>query len=204
MKIIWHGHSCFSVEAEGYTVVFDPYADGSVPGYAPLRLGADAVYCSHGHADHSAAELVTLSSRGCPLSVDTIASFHDPVRGLKRGKNTIHILRAEGLRVAHLGDLGHMLSAGRLDALRGVDALMIPVGGYYTIDAATAKKLVDAIAPRVILPMHYRDGGRGYDIIAELADFTDLCDNIVRYDTNTLELTADIPAQAAVLRYAHG
>ena len=62
MKITWHGHSCFSVAADGYTVVFDPYADGSVPGYPPLRLQADAVYCSHGHRDHNAAELVTLSS----------------------------------------------------------------------------------------------------------------------------------------------
>ena len=54
MRIIWNGHSCFTLEAAGGTVVVDPYLDGSVPGLEPLRLKADAVYCSHGHRDHGA------------------------------------------------------------------------------------------------------------------------------------------------------
>lgn len=200
MKIIYHGHSCFTVEAEGYSLIFDPYADGSVRGFSPLRLTADAVYCSHTHDDHNAAELVTLSGRDCPLSVEKLPSFHDRVFGLKRGKNTIHILRAEGLRVAHLGDLGHTLSGEALAALRGVDALLIPVGGYFTIGPGEAKKLVDKIAPRVVVPMHYRLGGKGHDVLAELSEYLVLCDNVIQYDTNTLELTADTPAQTAVLR----
>lgn len=203
MKLIWHGHSCFTVETEGYSVVFDPYDDGIVPGLAPLRLTADAVYCSHEHADHSARGLVTLSGRDCPVRVDDIDSFHDTVRGLLRGRNTIRVLSSEGLRVAHLGDLGHMLSGRSLDALKGLDALLIPVGGHFTIDANTAKKLIDALGPRVVVPMHYRLGGMGYDVIAELSDFTTLCDNVINHDTNTLELTAETPAQTAVLRYCH-
>ena len=204
MKITWHGHSCFSVEAEGYTVVFDPYADGSVPGYSPLRLAADAVYRSHGHADHSAAHVVTLSARGCPLSVEKLPTFHDEKHGLLRGKNTVHILSAEGLRIAHLGDLGHMPKGKTLDALRGLDAVMIPVGGYYTIDAATAKALVDEIKPRVVLPMHFRWADKGYDVITELSAYTALCENFISYDENTLELTAATSAQTAALRYENG
>ncbi len=204
MKLVWHGHSCFSVETGGYTVVFDPYADGSVPGCAPLRLTADAVYCSHGHRDHNAADRVTLSGRSCPVAVETLSCYHDDKLGLLRGKNTIHILSAEGMRIAHLGDIGHMLKGAALQALSGLDALMIPVGGYFTIDAATAKRLVNALEPRVVLPMHYRLGEMGYDVIAELSDYTALCDNLREYDTNAFELTAETPAQTAVLRYCHG
>lgn len=201
MKLIWRGHSCFQIEAEGYTVVFDPYADGSVPGLAPLRLTADAVYCSHGHRDHNAADAVTLSGRGCPLKVQTLPCWHDDKRGVLRGKNTIHILSAEGMRAAHLGDLGHMPSKTALEALRGVDALLIPVGGYFTIDAKTARTVADAIAPRVVIPMHYRLGEMGYDVIGTLDAFTALCGDVRVYDTNTLALDADTPAQTAVLRY---
>lgn len=204
MKITWHGHSCFSVAADGYTVIFDPYADGSVPGYPPLRLQADAVFCSHGHADHSGRQIVTLTGRVCPLQVEALATFHDDKLGLLRGKNTVHILSAEGLRVAHLGDLGHMPKGKTLAALRGADAVLIPVGGHYTIDAKTAKALADAIGARVVIPMHYRWGAHGYDVITEVSAFTALCDHVVNYDSDTVELTADTPAQVAVLRYAHG
>ena len=203
MKIVWHGHSCFSVKTEGGTAVFDPYTDGIVPGLSPLSLTADAVYCSHDHDDHNAVDKVTLSGREPSFSVEEIPCFHDGVRGLKRGKNTIRILSAEGLRVAHLGDLGHVLKGAALEKLRGVDALLIPVGGFYTIDAPTAKQVVDAVSPRVVIPMHYRLGGMGFDVISELSAFTSLCGNVIEYDTDTLELTADTPAQTAVLRYAH-
>ena len=201
MKIQWHGHSCFQIYTQGGSVVFDPYEDGSVPGLAPLRLTADAVYCSHGHRDHGAASLVTLTGKACPAQVETVSCFHDDKLGVLRGKNTIHILSAEGLRIAHLGDLGHMLSGKKLEALRGLDALLIPVGGHYTIDAAAAKKLVDELKPRVVLPMHYRLGGMGYDVIAELDAYTSLCHDVKYYEGDTLELGPDTPVQTAVLTY---
>ena len=146
---------------------------------------------------------MSLSGRDCPLRVEALASFHDDKRGLLRGRNTIHVLEAEGLRLAHFGDLGHTPKGGILDDLRGLDAALIPVGGYYTIDAGTAKALVDELRPRVVLPMHYRWADKGYDVISEVTAFTALLDNVVRYDTSALDLTADTPAQTALLRYAH-
>ncbi len=201
MKLIWHGHSCFELQAEGYTAVFDPYSDGSVPGLAPLHLAADAVFCSHGHSDHNAAGSVALSGRGFPLPVEELTAYHDDKRGLLRGKNIVRILSAEGMRVAHLGDLGHMPQKALLEALRGVDALLLPVGGHFTIDAKTARAVADAVGARVVVPMHYRLGGMGFDVIGTLDAFTDLCDNVRTYDTDTLELRADTPAQTAVLKY---
>lgn len=201
MKIQWHGHSCFQVFTGEYSVVFDPYEDGSIPGCVPLRLTADAVFCSHDHHDHNARQVVTLTGRDCPVAVETVASFHDDKLGILRGKNSIHVLSAEGMRIAHLGDLGHALSGKKLEALRGLDAVLIPVGGFFTIDAKTAKAVVDALKPRVVIPMHYRLGDMGFDVIGELHQFTDLCDNVTYYDTNTLELTPETPAQTAVLTY---
>ncbi len=204
MKLIWHGHSCFTVMADGYAAVFDPYIDGMVPGLAPLALTADAVYCSHGHDDHSARDKVTLTGRTPSFTVEAVPSFHDDRHGLLRGKNTIHILSGEGLRVAHLGDLGHRLKGEALQKLRGVDALLIPVGGFFTIDAAMARRIVDDVGPRVVIPMHYRLGGMGFSKIAELSAFTDLCENVRYYETNEFELTAETEAQVAVLRYCNG
>ena len=201
MRIQWLGHSCFLVTAEGWSAVFDPYADGSVPGLGPVRATADAVFCSHGHQDHNAAELVTLTGRGFPLKVEELPCYHDDKRGLLRGKNTVRVLHAEGMRVAHLGDLGHMPGKSLLAALRGVDALLLPVGGHFTIDAAQAKAVADAVGPRVVIPMHYRLGGMGYDVIGTLDAFTALCDNVKTYDSDTFELGADTPAQTAVLTY---
>ena len=201
MRLIWHGHSCFSVVTDVGTAVFDPYADGKVPGLAPLSLTADAVYCSHEHDDHGAADRVALTGRAPRFTVETVPSFHDDRLGLLRGRNTIHILSAEGLRVAHLGDLGHVLKGAALDKLRGVDALLLPVGGRYTIDAKTARAVADAVGARVVIPMHYRLGGMGFPVLEELSDFTSLCSDVTMYDTNTLELTAETSAQTAVLRY---
>ena len=203
MKLIWHGHSCFSVVTGDGTAVFDPYIDGMVPGLAPLSLTADAVYCSHGHDDHNAVDKVTLSGREPAFTVEALASFHDDRLGLLRGKNTVHILSAEGMRVAHLGDLGHLPGKKLLEKLRGVDALLIPVGGHFTIDAATARRAADEIGARVVIPMHYRLGDMGFPVIAELSAFTDLCGDVRYYDTNEIELTADAPAQTAVLRYVY-
>ena len=109
IEVKWYGHSCMAVTAEGYTVLFDPYADGSVPGLKLLRVTADMVLCSHGHGDHNARECVKLepaaAGKVCPFTVRKIESYHDPEGGRLRGTNTIHILEAEDFRIGT--DRGH-------------------------------------------------------------------------------------------------
>lgn len=202
MKLIWNGHSCFTLDTAQGCVVLDPYRDGSVPGLSPLHLTADLVLCSHEHRDHGAREAVELTGRPVSLQVEELHTFHDPEGGALRGPNTIHIVAADGLRVAHLGDLGCALTPEQTQRLRGLDALMIPVGGYYTIDAGQARAVVEALSPRVVIPMHYRGLSFGYDVIAPLEDYLALCGGaVVRYSGNVLELTKDTPAQTAVLSY---
>ena len=201
MKLIWNGHACFTVETAQGTLVFDPYANGYVPGLADLALTADLVLCSHGHNDHNAAGIVRLTGNTPDFTVESLSTFHDPEQGALRGANTVHILHAEGMRVAHLGDLGCELTEEQLEQLKGLDAVMIPVGGFYTIDAAQARALVDKIAPKVVIPMHYRSDSYGYEVLGTVEDYAALCGNVVRYEGNCVELTADTPAQTAVLTY---
>ena len=201
MKLTWLGHSCFAVESGGYRVVLDPYY---VESYPPLHTSANEVLCSHHHRDHDFVEAVELTPRGgSPFTVETVQTFHDDQGGALRGTNTIHVLAAEGLHVVHLGDLGHELSEEQLAPLRSCDALLIPVGGFYTIDAETAKRVADAIAPRVIVPMHYRHGSHGYDVIATMEDFLRLypADEVHCLDGSSFELTPDAPRGVIVPKF---
>ena len=202
MKLTWLGHSCFKMESNGYTVILYPYEDDYVPGLAPVRETADAVFCSHEHKDHNARAVVTLKQdkTPSPFTITEIHTWHDEVQGAKRGENCIRIFDDGTYRVAHLGDLGCELEPEQIEQLKGLDAVMIPVGGFYTIDATQAKVLIDQIQPRVTIPMHYRGADFGYDVIGTLDEFMNLCDCVVEYAGNSIELNGEMLQQVAVLK----
>ena len=164
MKITYLGHSCFLIEnAEGRTLLTDPF-DESV-GYALPTVAPDAVTVSHEHYDHNCVRAAGGNpqvirgegrAQAFGFTLTGIASFHDEANGSKRGPNTIFVIEADGLRVAHMGDLGHMLSQEQIARLGRVDILLLPVGGTYTIDGPTAHELMRRVKPRVTIPMHYR------------------------------------------------
>ena len=186
MKLTWLGHSCFLVETAEGSAVLDPYAPGSVPGLRLPKVTADLVLCSHGHRDHGYLEGVTPSGRHASLRIRTLDTWHDDRHGALRGNNTVHILDAEGLRLVHLGDLGHMLSEDQIQALGKVDILLIPVGGHYTIGPETAAELAKAIGAGITVPMHYRGAGFGYDVIGPVEAFLAGQERVVRLETNVL------------------
>lgn len=203
MRLTWLGHSCFLLESDGYRIVLDPYF---VESYPELHTSAHEVLCSHDHRDHCFASAVTLLHDGkkSPFTVETVDTFHDEKRGILRGKNKMHILRAEGLTVVHAGDLGHVLSDAQLAAAKNCDVLLLPVGGYYTVDALTAKEIADTVSPRIVVPMHYRFGTRGYDVIGTVEAFTALypAKQVTVLDTDTFVLTKESPCGVLVPRFA--
>lgn len=204
MKLTWLGHSCFAAEEKGFRVIMDPYAPGSVPGLAPLKESADLVLCSHGHSDHNASEQIGLLSGGTnPFRITQIESFHDDRRGALRGRNRILLLEGE-MRLVHMGDIGCSLTESQLEKLQGADVLLIPIGGFYTIDAAAAADMADRIGARIVIPMHYRSETFGYREIGTLQAFADRRKDLVVYDGPSLEITPDLPAQTAVLRPLYG
>lgn len=203
MRITWLGHSCFKLTSADGTIIFDPSENGRVPGYAflPENITADMVICSHSHRDHSAAELIKLSQKPFGGRITQLSGWHDDVQGKKRGENTMTMVETEGLKAVHLGDIGCELSKEQAAVLSGADVLMIPVGGYYTVEPETAKKIADELGAVVVIPMHYRSGNLGYEEIAELERYTSLCDDVCRYSENFIEIEKDTPAQTAVLTY---
>lgn len=164
--IIRHiGHAEFLMETEsGMRIVTDPYGEGC--GYPVERIRADAALVSHGHHDHNAVETLegiqtVVDKAGeytlAPgVKVTAIKGFHDDVHGSKRGETLLFLLETEGLRIVHLGDLGCPLTAEQTEILSRPDILMIPVGGYYTIDGKTAAQTAETLRARTVLPMHYR------------------------------------------------
>lgn len=174
MKIEYLGHACFRLNNQ---LVIDPYKDGSVPGLAELRTSAVKVICTHEHADHSGRECVELVPGECEFEIKEVASFHDDRKGALRGPNTIFVITNEaGEKLVHLGDLGHFPDEEQLAAIASADYLLIPVGGYYTIDAEMAVKICEAANPKHIIPMHYRTSESGYPELATVDEFVKLAD----------------------------
>lgn len=193
MKLTWLGHACFLVEHGGYTILLDPYT--GVEGYPSLadrKLRVHKILCSHGHFDHNAADQaeVVPFDEPCPFTIRTVETFHDDRGGALRGSNTIHILSAGGFTVAHLGDLGHQLSPEQAEAVGPLDAVLIPVGGFYTIDAAGAKAVCEALDPVCIIPMHYRHAPYGLPNVGGVKDFLALWPEYRKMEIPTVELGA--------------
>ena len=202
INIIYCGHACFKIEYGGQSIVLDPYGDGSLPGLPPMRLEASYVICSHGHGDHHFTEGVKIVKTDEPSAFDisVLKTEHDDKGGALRGMNDIHIIRCGDMTVVHFGDLGRDLSDDELAKVSGADCFLIPVGGYFTIDAPMAKSIIDRAKPKVTIPMHYRTKTNGLEQIANLEEFTKLCDN-VEYGGNSFELTKDTEKKTVVLKY---
>lgn len=167
MKLQWYGHSCFLLTSEaGKRLVIDPYNESV--GYPVVPIAADVVVSTHRHLDHAYFSRITGDYTLCNepthyeaegFVIDGIPCFHDEVQGAKRGNNIIFVVECDGARVAHCGDLGHLLSDEHLGGLKNIEALMIPVGGNFTIDAEFARQVARQIAPAHIVPMHFSMAG---------------------------------------------
>ncbi|MFZ5982379.1 MAG: MBL fold metallo-hydrolase [Patescibacteria group bacterium] len=189
MNIQYYGHSCFKLITkpagrgqDDVTVFFDPF-DKAV-GLRPPQGSADVVLVSHNHHDHNNAEAL----KGEPRILDIpgeysisgvnivgIDSFHDENNGETHGKNTIFLLESEELKICHLGDLGCELTSKQLDQIDGVDILMIPIGGKYTLDAEKAVDIIKKIEPAIIIPIHYKMPGSS---ITDIDDEKKFCNEI--------------------------
>ncbi len=180
MLLRYYGHDLFTLTLDNGTVIAtDPYS--ALYNYPERSLAADICTVSHHHGDHDSVHILTgnpivIQTAGihCPaegIIITSLPSYHDEVNGQKRGPNLIHIIEAAGLRLVHLGDLGHELSPEQLKAIGDVDILFLPVGGYYTIDAQDALSVMEALQPRVTIPMHYQTEACLEMPIRPVADF---------------------------------
>ncbi|MGH7871932.1 MAG: MBL fold metallo-hydrolase, partial [Candidatus Binatia bacterium] len=90
------------------------------------------------------------------VSVYSVPAYHDKSQGLQRGKNTIFVFRVDDVCIAHLGDLGHILTPAQLKLLGKIDVLLVPVaGGMFTVTPTEAVEVTKQVNPRIAIPEHY-------------------------------------------------
>jgi L-ascorbate metabolism protein UlaG (beta-lactamase superfamily) len=213
MKIEWKGHSSFLFTTlGGIEILTDPFNEDV--GYPLPKVEPDYVTISHQHYDHNFIKLFNQSPNkpiiikdqeaySFPknrLQIEGFASFHDMENGTKRGPNTIYKISTENLAIAHLGDLGHILTDKQLSQLGTIDILCIPVGGFFTINAEEAHKIIELLKPSVVLPMHYKYASYVQLPIASLDEFKGFYPNIEQLDVLTIEKDNLIPQKIQVIQ----
>lgn len=217
MKIKWYGHAAFNLTTQdGTRIIIDPYQSGAFGGalsYGKIQDEADIVLISHDHDDHNytkdiKGKYVIINSAGEKtiknVKIKAIPAYHDPSKGSERGKNLIFVIEADGLKVAHAGDLGHTLSKDTVKEIGTIDILLLPVGGFYTIDPREATKVMEDIRPLVTIPMHFKTDKCNFPIV-NVDEFTKNKKNVKKLDSTEVTITKEtLPKESEiyVLKYA--
>lgn len=210
MRVEWFGQSAFHLSGDGASVAIDPFGDMSALSSArgiqwdyPAIAGVepDLLLVTHEHGDHNGVEAIggepavlrsTAGTLDSPLGqVTAIASEHDDAAGTQRGPNTIFVFTLDGVRVCHMGDFGQSgLREEQAQAIGEIDLLFVPVGGGPTLGAEQASLVVERLAPRWVVPMHYRTPRIGF---LETADrFLEQAAAVERVATSSFD-TAELP-----------
>jgi L-ascorbate metabolism protein UlaG (beta-lactamase superfamily) len=208
MKVKWLGHASFLITSDdGIRIITDPYITGGDLSYAEITETADIVTVSHDHFDHNnvssvrgSPEVVRKGTAGVKgISFRSVSSCHDEEGGKLRGGNTIFCFEVSGVGVCHLGDLGHRLSDKQAAEIGPVDVLLIPVGGYFTIDAGTATGVCNRLKPGVVIPMHYKNERCAFPV-AGVDEFLKGKEDVSRPDASEAEFKAgELPASTRII-----
>jgi L-ascorbate metabolism protein UlaG (beta-lactamase superfamily) len=200
VKIKWLGHASFLITSEkGTRIITDPYNVGGPIKYGAIKETADVVTVSHEHSDHNNVASIggkpQVFKGGPPIIVKdvkltSIPTYHDENKGRDRGPNLIICMEMDGLRLCHLGDLGHPLSAQEITLVGKVDILLIPVGGFFTVTPAVASDVAARLRPKAVIPMHYKNEKCGYPI-AGVDEFLKNKENVNRINGSEVEFKAD-------------
>lgn len=213
MKIKWLGHSSFLLTAaDGTTVLTDPYNVSSTLRYSPYTDPVDIVTISHDHADHAyTKELVgkptiikwTGAYNAKGINIKGVAVFHDTEKGRQRGNNIVFVIIVDNLKICHCGDLGHVLSTADIALIGPIDILLIPVGGFYTIDAKDATEVVKQLNPKIVIPMHFLTDKCSFPI-KPVDEFLKGKSNFRKENTTELKITSDsLPAKQEIIVLQH-
>lgn len=205
MKITWFGHSCFLIEnSKGKKLLMDPF--DKCLGGNPYKGSADIITISHNHFDHNYTELINpgavIINTPCiyemdDLKIHGLLCYHDNVKGAKRGENIIYMIETEGLRLCHLGDLGHILTDDEIDIIGNLDVLFMPVGGNFTIDPKTASNLCNTIQSKLVIPMHYKIPSINFPLDG-IEKFITFMRNAINLNSNTLTIDASLEGKNLV------
>jgi L-ascorbate metabolism protein UlaG (beta-lactamase superfamily) len=229
VQITWHGQSWFEItSSKGTNIVIDPHAIIEYGPITGVR--AHLILSTHFHNDHTQYQVIEnfekplgkkwpkpevinglkreggretwnkVDKQFRDVHIRSVPTFHDTESGLSKGKNTVFVLELDGIRVVHLGDLGHKLTRPQIKAIGPVDVLLIPVGGVYTINGSEAKEVVEQLKPKkYIIPMHCAT--RVYEDLLSVKEFLEdqKKENVARSADNTLVVKTDFKPPSPII-----
>ncbi len=204
LKIRWHGHACFEI-SNGKVIVIDPH-DGVSIGIPPPKVKADVILITHDHFDHNQSRIVEKEDSIIVkenreingINIEVFKAYHDREMGSKRGEIRIYKIDYYGIKLCHLGDLGHILDDDLVKKIGEIDLLFIPVGGVFTIDAKEAIELIKKMNVKVIIPMHYKIEGLSLPIDS-IEPFLDKIEYEIRHVSNEIEIEKeDLPEEKEI------
>jgi len=209
LKIKWLGHAAFVITSDnGTRIITDPYTPQGGLSYGRIDEPAHIVTTTHGHFDHNNVSAVSgkpevirgaVSKEVRGVRIKGIPAFHDTSGGRQRGEIIIFTLVVDGIAVCHLGDIGHPLTREQISEVGKVDVLLIPVGGYYTVEPPVATQICSDLSPRVIIPMHFKTSKADLPI-AGVEDFLRGKTNVRRLAVSEVEFKLDgLPARTEIL-----
>ncbi|MDD4875551.1 MAG: MBL fold metallo-hydrolase [Dehalococcoidales bacterium] len=207
MKVKWLGHASFMITSDnGTRIITDPYITNERLTYDEIDETADIVTVSHEHGDHNNVaavkgnpEVVRGAAKVKGIEFESIPTYHDDGKGEARGSNTIFCFEVDGVKVCHLGDLGHPLDDKQVADLGKVDVMLTPVGGSYTIDAKVATQICDRLNPKVIIPMHFQNDKCAFPI-AGVDEFLKGKKDINQLDTSEVDLVqGELPITTTII-----
>ncbi|MFA6131032.1 MAG: MBL fold metallo-hydrolase [Patescibacteria group bacterium] len=176
MQIVWHGLSCFEVNAKlgsvEATVITDPYGE-SAGVKIPRSMKANMVVVSHDQDIANNLSAVSDEEEGSvPFLVNHAGEYE--VRGIfatgirvpkKDGtEHTIYRLYVENVKIAFLGALDRALTADEIAALGDIDVLLVPVGGHSVLTSDEAQDMIKEIEPRLLIPYYYQIPGCKFEL----------------------------------------
>lgn len=188
VEIQYLGHSCFKIKGKKASLIIDPYNNNV--GFELKKQSADMILVSHDHDDHNAiASVGGTARREVPYVISAPgeyevegvgvfgwSSYHDDEGGASRGSNTIYVVHIDGIRVVHLGDLGHLLTESLNKNIGEVDVVLIPVGGHFTIGAKEAVQVIKQLSPSIVIPMHFKTEKHDSNVFEKLASLKECLD----------------------------
>ena len=173
MQIRWYGQAAFRLEAEdGTSVITDPYTP-ELLGYPPIKDSADLVIISSADDQaHCRADLIpgtpavinaldlaldekTTTSAGVTVRAIEAAEWVNHPRGVP-GQNGMYRFELDGLKIAHMGDVGNPLNDEQMVFFDDVDVLLALAGGYLTIELPDLDAMIKRMKPKLVIPMHFR------------------------------------------------
>jgi L-ascorbate metabolism protein UlaG (beta-lactamase superfamily) len=186
MKLKWLGHASWKIHAEGKIVYIDPYqGDYDVKADVILSTHSHTDHCEPSKVNSVKHEgTIMVAPEDCALKLGSPVESLKPGEKLTLGEIEIeaveaynikrfrspgvpfhpkglgvgYLIRIGGKTIYHVGDSDFI---PEMKEIKGVDLLLIPSGGTYTMDNEDAAKATIEIHPKKVIPMHIWDTDPG-------------------------------------------